>query len=157
MGSFSQSGKIGLIGGRKIPSIESTFHAFSEGAKTTNPTIEIMVDYIGDFENQEKAKKLALSQVNQGVDIIFHNANAAGIGVINAVSESRKEGKSVYVLGSNQNQNELAQNSVLASAVIDPSVFVRIAQQVKEGKFEPKVMMIGMGPKTRLNSYIIQE
>lgn len=116
-----------------------------------------MVDYIGDFENQEKAKKLALSQVNQGVDIIFHNANAAGIGVINAVSESRKEGKSVYVLGSNQNQNELAQNSVLASAVIDPSVFVRIAQQVKEGKFEPKVMMIGMGPKTRLNSYIIQE
>gem|GEM_PF-191476 len=149
-GEFSQSGKVGLIGGRKIPSIESTFHAFSEGAKATNPTIEIMVDYIGDFENQEKAKKLALSQVNQGVDIIFHNANAAGIGVINAVSESRKEGKSVYALGSNQNQNELAQNSVLASAVIDPSVFVRIAQQVKEGKFEPKVMMIGMGPKDEI-------
>ena len=80
-GEFSQSGKVGLIGGRKIPSIESTFHAFSEGAKATNPTIEIMVDYIGDFENQEKAKKLALSQVNQGVDIIFHNANAAGIGI----------------------------------------------------------------------------
>ena len=63
-GEFSQSGQVGLIGGRKIPSIESTFHAFSEGAKATNPTIEIMVDYIGDFENQEKAKKLALSQVS---------------------------------------------------------------------------------------------
>ena len=32
-GEFSQSGKVGLIGGRKIPSIESTFHAFSEGVK----------------------------------------------------------------------------------------------------------------------------
>ena len=55
-GEFSQGGKVGLIGGRKIPSIESTFHAFSEGAKATNPTIEIMVDYIEILKTKRKLK-----------------------------------------------------------------------------------------------------
>ena len=142
--SMSKTGKIGAIGGMNIPPINSTFHAFIQGAKSVNSKIQISKSYVGNWEDVGKAKELALSQIAEGVDLIFHNADAAGVGVFEAVSNSRKEGKSVFAFGSNRNQNDVAPDAVLASAVIDTSAFVRIAKIVKEGKFEAKVMMTGM-------------
>ena len=87
-GTMSKTGKIGLIGGMNIPPINSTFHAFEEGAKSVNPDIKISSSYVGDWENIGKAKELALSQITEGADFIFHNADAAGRGVFHAVEES---------------------------------------------------------------------
>ena len=143
-GSMSQSGKIGAIGGMNIPPINSTFHAFIQGAKSVNPKIQVSKSYVGNWEDVGKAKELALSQIAEGVDLIFHNADAAGVGIFEAVSASRKEGKRVFAFGSNRNQNQVAPDAVLASAVIDTSAFVRIAKIVKEGKFKAEIMMTGM-------------
>ena len=143
-GLMTQSGKIGLVGGMNIPPIKSTFLAFEEGAKSVNPDIKISRSYVGDWENISKAKELSLSQIAEGADFIFHNADAAGQGVFHAVEESRKAGKDIYAYGSNRNQNHVAPDAILASAVIDTKVFVHIANLVKTGKFEPKVMRLGM-------------
>ena len=143
-GMMTKTGKIGLVGGMNIPPIKSTFLAFEEGAKSVNPEIRISRSYVGDWENISKAKELALSQISEGTDFIFHNADAAGQGVFHAVAESRKAGKDVYAYGSNRNQNDVAPDAVLASAVIDTKVFVHVANLVKTGKFEPKVMRLGM-------------
>ena len=143
-GMMTQTGKIGLVGGMNIPPIKSTFLAFEEGAKSVNPDIKISRSYVGDWENISKAKELALSQIAEGTDFIFHNADAAGQGVFHAVEESRKAGKDIYAYGSNRNQNHIAPDAILASAVIDTKVFVHVANLVKTGKFEPKVMLLGM-------------
>lgn len=142
--SMTKSGKLGLIGGMNIPPIKSTFYAFEEGAKSIRPDIKISQSYVGDWENISKAKELALSQIEEGVDFIFHNADAAGRGVFHAVAESRKSGKAVYAFGSNRNQNDVEPDAVLASATIDTKAFVAVAKLVQSGKFEPKVMWIGM-------------
>ena len=141
---MSQTGKIGLIGGMNIPPINSTFHALEEGAKSVNPDIKVSTSYVGDWENIGKAKELALSQITEGVDFIFHNADAAGRGVFHAVEESRKAGKDVYAFGSNLDQNDIAPDAILASAVIDTKAFVYAADLVQTGKFEPQVMWMGM-------------
>ena len=143
-GTMTQTGKIGLIGGMNIPPINSTFHALEEGAKSVNPDIKVSRSYVGDWENIGKAKELALSQITEGVDFIFHNADAAGRGTFHAVEESRKAGKDVYVFGSNLDQNDIAPDAILASAAIDTKAFVYIADLVQTGKFEPQVMWMGM-------------
>jgi basic membrane lipoprotein Med (substrate-binding protein (PBP1-ABC) superfamily) len=143
-GTMSQTGKIGLIGGMNIPPINSTFHALEEGAKSVNPDIKVSSSYVGDWENIGKAKELALSQITEGVDFIFHNADAAGRGVFHAVEESRKAGKDVYAFGSNLDQNDIAPDAILASAAIDTKAFVYVAELVQTGKFEPQVMWMGM-------------
>ncbi len=143
-GAMTKTGKVGLVGGMNIPPINSTFFAFEEGAKSIKPTIKVSRSYVGDWENISKAKELALSQIAEGVDFIFHNADAAGRGVFHAVEESRKLGKDVYAFGSNRNQNDVAPEAILASAAIDPKAFVHVAKLVKEGKFEPKIMRMGM-------------
>ncbi len=143
-GMMTKTGKIGLVGGMNIPSINSTFIAFEAGAKSVNPGIKVSRSYVGDWENIGKAKELTLSQIAEGADFIFHNADAAGRGVFHAVEESRKVGKDVYAFGSNREQNGIAPDAILASAVISPKAFVYVANLVKMGKFEPKIMWMGM-------------
>jgi len=143
-GMMTKTGKIGLVGGMNIPSINSTFIAFEAGAKSVNPGIKVSRSYVGDWENIGKAKELTLSQIAEGADFIFHNADAAGRGVFHAVEESRKAGKDVYAFGSNREQNGIAPDAILASAVISPKAFVYVANLVKMGKFEPKIMWMGM-------------
>ncbi|MCZ6680485.1 MAG: BMP family protein [Candidatus Poribacteria bacterium] len=143
-GMMTKTGKIGLVGGMNIPPIQSTFLAFEAGAKSVNPDVKVSRSYVGDWENIGKAKELTLSQIAEGADFIFHNADAAGRGVFHAVEESRKAGKDIYAFGSNRDQNDIAPSAILASAAIDTKAFVYAANLVKTGKFEPKIMWMGM-------------
>jgi basic membrane lipoprotein Med (substrate-binding protein (PBP1-ABC) superfamily) len=139
-GRESKTGKAGLVGGIKLPSIASTFLAFRAGAKAVNPKFEVKEIYTGNFDDAGAAKLATLSLINAGCDFIFHQANEAGRGVFQACSERK-----VRCFGSNKNQNVLASDVILASAVLDmPSAFVYMARTVRDHRFQPHVYWLGM-------------
>ncbi|HKB79443.1 MAG TPA: BMP family protein [Thermoanaerobaculia bacterium] len=136
----SKTGKAGLVGGIKLPSIESTFIAFTAGAHSVNPKFEVKEVYTGNFDDLGAARLATLSLIDAGCDFIFHQANEAGRGVFQACSE-----RNVRCFGSNKNQNDLAPDVVLASAVLDvPSAFVHMARIVRDHRFQPHVYWLGM-------------
>lgn len=136
----SKSGKAGLVGGINLPSIASTFLAFEAGAKSVNPSFEVKQIYTNNFDDLAAAKVATLSLINAGADFIFHQANEAGRGVFQACTE-----RQVRCFGSNKNQNDLAPDVIVASAVLDvPGAFVQLARRVKEGQFKPEVQAFGM-------------
>ena len=103
----------------------STFLAFRVGAKSINPKFEVKEIYTGNFDDAGAAKLATLSLINAGCDFIFHQANEAGRGVFQACSERK-----VRCFGSNKNQNDLAPDVILASAVLDmPPAFVYMARR----------------------------
>jgi basic membrane protein A and related proteins len=129
--SLSKTGKAGVVGGMEIPSVKSTIIAFTAGAKSVNPNFVILTAYIGNWEDVGAAKEAALAQIEQGADYIFHNADAAGLGVFQAAQT-----KGVRAFGANKNQNDVAPEVVIASAVADiPTAFVQVAREVKDGHF----------------------
>ena len=67
---WSKTGKIGFIGGMDSPVIERFEAGFRAGVKATNPDAEILIGYAGNFNDPGKGKELALTQYNQGADII---------------------------------------------------------------------------------------
>ena len=136
----SKTGKAGVVGGINLPSIASTFLAFKAGAQSVNPKFEVKEVYTGNFDDVGAAKLATLSLINAGCDFIFHQANEAGRGVFQACSERK-----VRCFGSNKNQNDLAPDVIVASAVLDvPAAFVRIATLVRDKKFVPQVQRLGM-------------
>lgn len=136
----SKTGKAGVVGGIKLPSIESTFIAFRAGAQSVNPKFEVKEVYTGNFDDLGAARLATLSLINAGCDFIFHQANEAGRGVFQACSE-----RNVRCFGSNKNQNDLAPKVILASAVLDmPSAFVFMAKTVRDHQFKPQVYWLGM-------------
>jgi basic membrane protein A len=134
-GGMSKTGKVGLIGGMELPVIKSTFEAFEAGAKAANPNVKVLKPiYIGNFEDQNAGKEAAKSLIAQGADFLFHNADQAGKGMFVAAKEA---GGKVLVFGSNRDQNSVAPDVTLASAVIEmPRAFLAISQAVQSKTFK---------------------
>jgi basic membrane lipoprotein Med (substrate-binding protein (PBP1-ABC) superfamily) len=139
-GLLSKSGVVGAVGGMEIPSVKSTVLAFEAGAKAVRPDVRVLTAYIGNWEDVGAAKEAALAQIQQGADLLFHNADAAGLGVFRAAQE-----RNVLAFGANRNQNDVAPTVVLASAVIDiPQAFLSVAREVREKRFHARVDKLGM-------------
>ncbi|HYG75306.1 MAG TPA: BMP family protein [Planctomycetota bacterium] len=142
---MSKSGVIGCVGPEKIPVIESTFHAFTEGAKSVKKDIKVEIVWTNSWSDVARAKERTLILLGQGADFIFHNANDGAPGVFQAVQDKRKQGGEVYAFGSNADQNGMAEDVILASVVLDiPSAFVAVAKKVKEKQFKSEPQFAGM-------------
>ena len=139
-GSLTKSGLIGAIGGTELPPVRSSFLAFEAGVHAVNERAKVLTSYVGSWEDASTAKEQALALIHRGVDIIFQNADAAGLGIFQAARES----KGVYVFGANADQNDVAPDVIIASVVIDlPHAFLIVAQSVKDRTFKAKVLRLG--------------
>jgi basic membrane lipoprotein Med (substrate-binding protein (PBP1-ABC) superfamily) len=140
-GRMTKSNVLGVIGGTELPPVKRSFEAFEQGAKSVNPKVRVLVSYIGNWDDVSAGKEQAIAQISRGVDIIFQNADAAGLGVFQAV----KEAKDVKIIGSNANQNDIAPEQTLGSVVIDlPHAFLLIAREVQKPGFTGKVFSLGL-------------
>jgi basic membrane lipoprotein Med (substrate-binding protein (PBP1-ABC) superfamily) len=156
-GAMTRSNVLGTIGGTELPPVKRSFAAFEAGARAVNPKVRVLSSYIGNWDDVGAGKEQAIAQIGRGADVIFQNADAAGLGIFQAV----REAKGVWVFGSNSNQNTVAPEVTLASVVIDlPAALMSVAREVKERRFTGRVITFGgesgvvdlvMNP-TRLNS-----
>jgi basic membrane protein A and related proteins len=139
-GAMTRSNIIGVIGGTQLPPVASSFASFAAGARSVNPKVRVLTSYIGSWDDAGAGKEQALAQISQGADVIFQNADAAGLGIFEAV----KEGKGVFIFGANSDQNGVAPNVTLGSVVIDlPHAFLTVAREVQSGHFRPRVIELG--------------
>ena len=126
--AITKTGVIGGIGGTELPPVKLGFEAFLAGARRVRPDIKLLVAYIGNWDDASAGKEQALAQLSQKADVIYQNADAAGLGVFQAV----RQAKGAWVIGSNADQNGLAPEVTLGSVLIDvPHAFLLLAGQAK--------------------------
>jgi basic membrane protein A len=134
---MSKSGVAGVIGGTELPPVKESFSAFERGFRSVQRNGRVLSAFVGNWVDVSVGKELALAQIARGADVIFQNADAAGLGVFQAA----RERSGVYVVGSNSDQNNLAPTVTLGSVVIDlPTAFLTVARDVKAGTFRPRVV-----------------
>jgi basic membrane protein A and related proteins len=139
-GRLTRTGVVGTIGGTELPPVKRSFAAFVAGARASRPDVQVLGSYIGNWDDVNAGKEQALAQVGRRADVIFQNADAAGLGVFQAA----KERKGVLVFGSNADQNGVAPDVTVGSVVIDlPRAFMLVAREVKEHRFQPRVYRLG--------------
>ncbi|AYC29295.1 BMP family lipoprotein [Paenisporosarcina cavernae] len=103
---MTKSKKIGFVGGMEIPVIERFEAGFLEGVKAVDPSIDVDVQYAGDFAKAELGKTIANRMYSSGVDIIFHAAGGTGNGVFAEAKEikTNKPDSYVWVIGVDSDQ-----------------------------------------------------
>jgi basic membrane protein A and related proteins len=139
-GSMTKTNVIGVIGGTELPPVKESFDAFTRGAKSVNPKVTVLTSYIGNWDDVSAGREQALAQIGRNADVIFQNADAAGLGIFQAARETKK----ALVFGSNSNQNAVAPEITIASVVIDlPHAFLTIAREVKSRTFKPRIIRLG--------------
>jgi basic membrane lipoprotein Med (substrate-binding protein (PBP1-ABC) superfamily) len=140
-GGMSRSGIIGFVGGIELPPIQLGYTGWANGARAINPAIQSRSVYLNSFDDVAAGREAALQLISLGADMLHHNADAAALGLFQAVKESPH----VYVFGANSDQTSLAPDRVMGSAVIDlPRAFLTVAREVKEGRFVAKVESFGL-------------
>jgi basic membrane lipoprotein Med (substrate-binding protein (PBP1-ABC) superfamily) len=137
---MSRSGVAGAVGGIEIPALKVGFEGFRRGFVAMNPKGRLLVSFIGSFNDVGAAKEAALAQIGQGADFLMHDADAAGLGVFDAAASAH-----IYAFGFSRNQNNVAPQTILASAVSSmPDAFLQIARQVQDGSFHAGILQYGM-------------
>jgi len=148
----SKSGVLGFIGGMDIPLIHRFETGYAEGARSVNPKIKILDNYCGitdgAWNNPGKGKELALSQIEQGADVIFTAAGNSGLGAFDAVEQYGKDANGQakkFVIGVDSNQNGVKPGFVLTSMVkrVDNAVF-DVVKEVLDGKFQGGFHVFGL-------------
>jgi len=128
---MSKSGKVAGIAGFDFPVLKAQMAAFEAGAKAQKPDIQFKVIYLGTFDDVAKGKEAAQSLAAAGYDVIYHIADAAGIGVINGAKAA-----GVKVIGWGADQNSVAPDTVIASQITDQAEQIhQICKDFKAGKF----------------------
>ena len=139
-GGLTKTNVIATLGGTELPPVKESFEAFAAGARAVNPKARVLTSYIGNWDDVSAGKEQALAQLSRGADIIFQNADAAGLGVFQAI----REHPGALIIGSNSNQNSLAPDATIGSVVIDlPHAMLTVAREVKERRFRPGVITLG--------------
>jgi basic membrane protein A len=148
----SKTGVLGFVGGMDIPLIHKFETGYEEGARSVNPNIRVLQNYVGvtdaAWNNPGKGKELALSQIQGGADVIFTAAGNSGLGAFDAVEQYGKNSDgeaNKFVIGVDSNQNSVKPGFVLTSMVkrVDNAVY-DVVKEVKEGKFAGGFHVFGL-------------
>lgn len=140
-GSLTKTGIIGFVGGVEIPPVAAGYRGWLNGARAMRPDIRSRVTYLNNWDDAAAGREAALAQIRLGVDMMHHNADAAALGVFQAVKES----PGVYIFGANADQRALAPARVIGSAVIDlPHALLLLARAVEDSGFTPTVESFGL-------------
>jgi basic membrane protein A len=117
---LSETGKIGYIGGMDVPLLRRFEQGYIQGAKYANPDIEVVSGWVGAFNDPTKGKELALTQYEEGADIIFAAAGKSGEGVLAASAEVGK-----FSIGVDSDQCYIEPGHVVTSMMkrVDLAVF----------------------------------
>ncbi|MGL5123513.1 MAG: BMP family lipoprotein [Fusobacteriaceae bacterium] len=140
---MTKTDEVGFVGGMQVPLIDRFKNGYAQGAKYVKPDIKVVTSYVGGsnaFNDPVKGKEVAISQIKQGVDVVYHAAGATGIGVIDAAREA-----GVFALGVDSDQDDIAPGVVLTSMVKNVDVAVlETVKSVIDGTFISGVYNFGI-------------
>lgn len=142
----SKTGKIGYIGGVRIPLLQKFEAGFVAGVKATKKSATVDVKYVteppdfGGFNDPAKAKVISNGMIDAGVDVIYAAAGGSGKGLFQAAVDSAAAGKKVWTIGVDSDQYLTAsaaeKKNMLTSMLkrVDVAVYDAIYQFTKGKK-----------------------
>ena len=126
-----RSGKknISVVGGVKIPPVDTFLAGYRAGAQKCVPGTTVQIGYSQDFIDQAKCKSVAENQIDAGSQVVFNVAGPCGLGALDAAKERGRWGVGVDV-----DQSFLGSH-ILTSAVkrVDVGIFLAV-KGAKTGK-----------------------
>lgn len=138
-GLISETGTVGIIGGKEFPPVVDASKGFAAGAAYVNPDVKVLTAYLDSWTDIAKGTEATLTMIEQGADVVCSNTGQAGLGTIDAC-----KGKGVYAVGYIDDQHEVAPGTVPFSAIQDVGdvVYSAIAFALSDD-FAPELHLVG--------------
>src|SRR5690606_34772721 len=122
---------IGLLAGTPYPAMDEKIHpGYQAGAHPVDPDVEVLFAAVGDWNNPNRARDLALNMFNRGATAIMSITGGGDSGVHRAAAET-----DAYAVAVNTNQNALQPGVILASVLkrLDNSIYSVVERAMAGG------------------------
>jgi len=113
----TKTGKIGYLGGQDLPFSIAEVNAVLMAVKTYNSSVQVIANWVGDFNDPVKTRSIAQSMISSGVDVILSSVNLGNYGLFEAVKNT-----SVLVTVKYTDKSSFAPNNYITSYIQDYSV-----------------------------------
>ena len=128
--SLSKTGILGVVGPIETGDAKLYVDGFVAGAKATDPTVQVNVNYIGSFSDVALAAEAANTHIAAGADVLTGTAQMV-VGAIGVAEES-----GALWFGTQASQTELAPSIVVANQVYHWEVVLReMIEMIEDGTY----------------------
>ena len=123
---------IGAILGVESPDILEALAGLYAGLKYVDPEVKAIYGSVGSWSDQNKAAEIAMAMYDQGVNMVWQDAGAAGQGLFTAAADY-----DLYSLGWNSVQHELDPEHLPCSVIkgVDVAAYEWIKDYLESGTF----------------------
>lgn len=144
-GLVTKTGRVGMVGGMKVPLVQRYEAGFRAGVAATNPKATVLVNYTGSFTDFALGKQVGQDLLLKNTDVVFAAAGVDGLGAIQAVKEAREAGGTVYVIGVDSDPSHLAPQAVLSAVLkrVDLVVYEAVRDQL-QGRLKGGSLSLGL-------------
>lgn len=137
--ALSKTGKLGSVSAFAIPELITSINAFTLGAQSVNPDVEVSVVWVNSWFDPAQEQDAAKALLAQGCDVIFSNAQDTP----SVVAVCEEAGAYVFNLNSSMKAN--APNYYLGCVETDWSpFFVESVKAHMAGTFEGRNAFLGV-------------
>jgi len=140
----TETGTVGFVGGLEITPIIIGSMGFQQGVDYVNERFDMDVETIrintGSFLDVNQAKETAIAMIESGADVVVPMADAAGVGVIEAVEE-----RDIRTVGTGPGHVIMAPNHVLGTVMRDNAyVYDAVWEMFMTGDWPTEVENFGV-------------
>ena len=138
------STNVGFVGGVESDLIRKFEAGYTAGAKAASEDIDVITNYVGDFNDPTGGREAALAMYDSGADVVYHAAGNTGTGVFQAAQDRER-----FAIGVDRDQSLTLpdfQDVILASMVkgVDTAVYDAIESVVDDEFQGGSVVSLGL-------------
>ncbi|MFN3984099.1 MAG: BMP family ABC transporter substrate-binding protein [Rhodocyclaceae bacterium] len=131
-GRMTQSKILGYVGAFPIPEVLQGINAFTRGAQSVNPDIEVRVIWVNSWYDPGKEREAAMTLISQGADIVTQHTDSTA--VVQAAEE-----RGVYAFGYHSDMSRYGPKAHLTATTHHWGEFyIRTVNEVLAGTWKPE-------------------
>jgi basic membrane lipoprotein Med (substrate-binding protein (PBP1-ABC) superfamily) len=104
----TKTGVIGAIGGTELPPVKRSFAAYTAGAHSLKPSLNVLISYVGNWDDVSAGKRTGARTNGAKSDVIFRDTRTQRDW---ECFKAARESRSAYVIGANSDQNTMRSRS----------------------------------------------
>lgn len=136
----SKSNHVGILLGYDYPHLQAQYLAYSKGAQAIKPNIKVSVRYVGSWEDQPTALRMAGEMCDANVDVILVNMDMVSPSVHSFATE-----KGIKTISITKDERQNYPNTVVAALMTDFYKQMHTAIQIfLQGQWEGKAYRFGI-------------
>jgi basic membrane protein A len=126
-GKMTKTNKLGYVAPYPIPEVTRNMNAFTLGARSVNPDVEVTPIWINAWFDPQKEREAAQALIDTGVDVVARESDSVE-------PDKLAEQEGVYAIGYNAISADVAPNAVLTAPIWNWGVYyVQAVEDVMNG------------------------